>query len=238
MKNVIFKTVVAIGMILSAQTISAQEKVEIKKQRTNGGFGHFSFTGQNIDFGSLNNTISNNGYGKFDATQGTWGGGGCFVINNFILGGEGAGLFASSVSNPSNSIEMSGGYGTFNFGYMLHHAKRSALYSTLGAGVGGFNFIVNQKGGNTDFNQQINTPSGAVTMNAGGALFNAQIAYQYFFCGKQTTGFFVGMKAGYRYSPSAWKLNVNGNNLDGGPTVNMNGAFVTVILGGGFLGKK
>lgn len=239
MRTNLFRTAAAcVTVFLCAGEMSGQEHSPEKKQAHHGGFGHFNFSGQVINLRPLNDALTLSGYNTFNSNQASWGGGGCFVISNFIIGGEGAGLFNSTVSNSVNSIQLSGGYGAFHLGYLLHRSKRSLFYSALGAGLGGYSLMVNQKNNPATFGEQIGSPKGSVTLNAGGALFNAQVAYQYFFCGKETSGFFAGIKAGYRISTSHWKINAGEASLDSAPTMNMNGAYLTLILGGGHVGKS
>jgi len=232
-------TLKKLGIALTALAITtnifSQENAARKSVKLNGGFGHGSFTIQQININGLNNLLTAQGYGKINPYQMSWGGGGNFAIKNFLIGGEGAGFVGSRVSNNSNSIDFTGGYGHFNFGYIIYSGKRSVLYPMLGIGGGGFSILVNQKNQNNNFEDQINSPAGGVIMDAGGLLLNAQIAYQYFICGHEKEGFFIGLKTGYRYSPGQWKMSVNGNELNNAPRINMNGFYATIILGGGSL---
>jgi len=216
----------------------SQEEISKKREKISGGFGNFNFTAQSINIGGLNNMLSGSGYGQINPLQFSWGGGGNFVIKNFMIGGEGAGFFGASTSNANNSINFTGGYGQFNVGYMISTGKHSVLYPMIGAGGAGFSFLINQKNTKNSFYDQINSPTGSLAMDAGGLILNAHLAYQYFFCGHATQGFFAGFKAGYTYSPNSWKLNIGRNELNDSPLINMNGFYATVIFGGGNLIKS
>ena len=85
----------------------------------------------------------------------------------------------------------------------------------------------------TDFSQQLNSPSTSINAETGGLILNLHLSYHYFFKRTETTTFFIGLKGGYRYSPGNWKITMNDNTIDGSPGINMNGFFMTVILGGG-----
>ncbi len=231
------KIVVALLIVTTLSAFAQEEKVTTSK-KISGGFGHFNFSAQSINIGGLNNLLAASDYGKINPYQASWGGGGNFVIRNFVIGGEGSGYFNSKTSNNFNAIDLNGGYGFFNMGYVVHSGKRSVLYPILGIGTGGYNITVHQKDQNKNIIEQLNTPSGNTTITAGGLLLNAQLAWQYFFYGHQKQGFFVGLKAGYRYSPNSWKLKVNGNGLNDSPNINMNGFNVTLIIGGGSLTKN
>jgi hypothetical protein len=203
-----------------------------------GGFGHFSFSGQSFNIGGMNALLKQNSYGEIDPFQYSWGGGGNFVIGNWMLGGEGAGIFNSSASNADNSINFSGGYGFFNLGYLFRPAKRWLLYPALGLGAGGYDLTISSKSANRNFQDQITSPSGYVTMQSGGLLLNAQLGWQYFFCGKHTSGFFIGAKTGYRYTPAPWNFSLSGERISDGPAVNMDGFYFTLVLGGGSVNKS
>jgi hypothetical protein len=227
------------GMLLPALFavfMTTGQTLEKKPQSLSGGFGHFSFTEQTLNISSLNSLLKAGNYSQINPNQFAWGGGGNFVIRNFLLGGEGAGFMNSKTSNSVNSLSFTGGYGMFNFGYIAHSGKRSILYPAIGAGGGGFTMIISQKAnGNADFKDQLDTPAGSSQMQAGGLILQAQLAWQYTFWGQEKTGFFIGVKGGYRYCPNTWKLNVNGSALSNSPGINMSGAYITLIIGGGGL---
>jgi hypothetical protein len=216
--------------------MAAAQTQEKKTGKLSGGFGHFSFTEQTLNLSALNGYLKEEGYNQINPAQFSWGGGGNFVISNFLIGGEGAGFMNSRVSSNLNSISFTGGYGTFNLGYIVHSGKRSILYPMLGAGGGEFTMLISQKmNSNADFKDQLSTPAGSAQMQAGGLILQAQLAWQYTFYGEGKSGFLIGVKSGYRYCPNTWKLNVNGSALSNSPGINMNGAYVTLIIGGGGL---
>jgi hypothetical protein len=64
---------------------------------------------------------------------------------------------------------------------------------------------------------------------------NICINYQYFFNKNQNEGFFIGLKTGYKYAPNRWNFTASGNHLENAPGLNMDGFYLSVILGGGSL---
>jgi hypothetical protein len=237
MNAILKKNVLAI-LLFAAGALQAQE--ENKKENSiglSGGFGHCSFTAQSLDLKAWNGLLAANGYGAISSNQLSLGGGGNFALKSFLIGGEGAGFVGSSTSSALNAIDFDGGYGFLNAGYVIPAGKKWLLYPMLGAGAGGYSILIRQKNPNSNFSDQISTPNGGTLMEAGGLLFNAQLGCQYFFCGKNTQGFFVGLKSGYRFSPTAWKLRVSGTEMAGAPEINMNGFYATLILGGGSVVK-
>lgn len=224
-------------LCIASASLFAQEKGEISSKKLSGGFGHTSFIAQQINIGNLNNVLTANGYGNISTTQLAWGGGGNFVFNNFMIGGEGAGFIGSRTSNGFNSMNLKGGYGFLNVGYAFSADKKGIFYPMIGAGLAGFDMYVRKKDANANFEDQINSPSGSAVINAGGFVLNAQLAYQHFFFFEGKSGILLGLKAGYRYSPSSWNMDINGNRLNNAPAVNMNGFYAGIIIGGGGLGR-
>lgn len=221
-------------MVGTALTAGAQDSLS-KKTRLNGGFGHFNFSLEQLNLDKMNSTLSANGFEKLNPLTFSYGGGGAFCVSNFVIGGGGAWLAGSRVRNTDRSLNIKGGYGYFSLGYILFSGRRYVLYPSLGIGGGGYSMIISKKDTLHGFSEQLNSPSGMVTADAGGWMTNVQLSYQYFFNNAGTQGFFIGIRAGYKYSPSGWKISVNDNELSGAPTMNMNGFYATIILGGGSL---
>jgi hypothetical protein len=232
----IFKKICLLAPALFSVSLAAAQTPEKKHEKISGGFGYFSFTEQTLNISALNGYLKQGGYSQINPTQFSWGGGGYFAISNFLIGGEGEGFLNSKVSSNLNSVNFTGGYGMFNLGYIVYSGKRSILYPTLGAGGAGFTMLIAQKAAsNADFKDQLNTPMGSSQMQAGGLILQAQLAWQYTFCGEGKSGLMIGMKGGYRYCPNTWKLNINGSALNSSPGINMSGAYITLIIGGGGL---
>jgi hypothetical protein len=228
-----------VGLVLAvAGRAFSQEPVPAGKPGLTGGFGHGSFTARFIDFGALNAALSAQNYATLNPVQFAAGGGGNFVVRDFMFGGEGATIISSAVSNASNSVTFTGGYGQLNLGYILYKSQRSIFYPMLGIGGGGYSLLVRQKNPGGSFDNQIQAPSGGSQLDAGGFLLNVQLAFQRFFCGRNKEGFMLGIKAGYYYSPSAWTMRMSGEELHDAPRLNMNGPYVTLFIGGGSLANR
>lgn len=224
-----FLLLLLLSLRLGAQTENAQGPKNLY-----GGFGHLNFSGEQLNLGDLNTSLSANGYGKISPYTGSFGGGGAFVIHNFVIGGGGAWLMNTSTQNGTNTFNIKGGYGHFNFGYVAYTGKRSLLYPTLGIGGGGYNILISQKNPKEDFPQQLNTPQGTMNLGAGGWMATVQLSYQYFFNKNTTEGFCIGIKAGYKYSPYNWRTTMlNNSSIGNSPSMNMNGVYITLFLGGG-----
>jgi hypothetical protein len=222
-------------MSLAYTTRAQEQTAKTKRQILNGGFGHFTFSGQQLNLNNLNGMLNTLGYSNLSNNYASFGGGGGFVINNFFIGGEGGSLATSNSSNQNSTLSFKAGCGYFNFGYMLHSTKRSVFYPIVGIGGGGYTMDVKLKNVNPNFQDQLNTPNSGASLQGGGLMINSQLCYQYFFAGHEKEGFFLGIKAGYRYCPTTWKMTVNSAQVSNAPGLNMNGVYVSIILGGGSL---
>jgi hypothetical protein len=215
------------------QALLSQTETTNKCLKRSGGIGHLNFSAEQLNIGSLNSALSANNYGTLNPYTSSFGGGGLFSVNNMLFGGGGAWLMNTSTANSFNSVNLKGGYGCFNIGYLFSAGKRSLFYPTLGIGGGGYTIFVGQKNASSaDFEQQLNTPNGMISIEAGGWMTTFQLNYQYFFS-RSTEGFFIGLSAGYKYSPYAWSSAMNNSKLSNAPEINMNGFFVRLCLGGG-----
>lgn len=232
-----FKAVIMFALILITAPVGAQEENATSKKLW-GGFGYFAFSEEQINIDNLNASLSANDYNQLNTLTSSYGGGGAFVIHNLVIGGNGAWLFGSGAMKSGNETNLSGGYGFFNMGYVVYENKHNVLYPTLGIGGGGYDLSFSKAGSSIDFNQQLTTPSGMITAKAGGFITNIQISYQHFFNKNAMQGFYIGFKAGYKYSPGTWNISINDQQLSNSPKVNMNGFFLTLYLGGGSLTKN
>jgi hypothetical protein len=236
MKKTALKLKMLVMLTSLAFASQAQEQTaKAKRAILSGGFGHLSFSGQQINVSDLNGMLNTLGYSSLNNNYRSFGGGGGFVINNFFIGGEGGSLSTGNSSNQNSTLSFKAGCGYFNFGYIVHSTKRSVLYPVVGLGGGGYTMEVKLKNVNSNFPDQLNAPNGGATLQGGGFMINSQLCYQYFFAGHEKEGFFLGLKTGYRYCPTAWKMSVNGSPVSNAPSLNINGAYVSIILGGGSL---
>lgn len=235
MKTSTFKNHLLAGLLLLSCLSEAQETTPATTGPLYGGFGYYAVSAEQIQVNDLNRSLAANGYGQFPAQVASMGGGGGFMIRNFFIGGGGAWLMGADRSVNGNRSSLRGGYGLFHLGYALHAGKHQVLYPCLGIGGGGFDLGFTRYNFSSDFNEQVGAPIGTTTIRAGGLMLSAQVAWQYFFCRDAMQGFCVGVKAGYKYAPSAWNFSVNETALSNAPDVNMNGVFLTLFIGGGSL---
>ncbi len=228
--------ILALSALFSANKLYSQEE-QTSNKKFNGGFGYCSLSGEQQNLDALNRAFEDNGYGKINPLGASIGGGGAFVLKNMVIGGGGAWLANSHENHAGASVSMKGGYGYFSFGYLVHSGKQHVLYPSLGIGGGGYGFSITKGNPPTDFTQQLNSPAGTITTEAGGWMTNFQVNYFYFLGKHNKQGFFVGLKAGYKYSPTSWKISLNNTVLEHSPNLNMNGFFCSLVFGGGNITK-
>lgn len=231
------KFIFVLVMLLPLLAVNAQETKALQ-QKLNGGFGNFSLSVRQIGLNPLNDYLSQNGYGKISTVNMSYGGGGYFCVNNLLIGGGGEWIRSTSFSSPDNSGQITGGSGHFDIGYVLCKNKRSFLYSTVGAGGGGYSITIYSKSVKPDFNQQLNNPTGMVQLNAGGWLCNMQLGYNFFLRKAATDGFFIGVKGGYSLSSDNNRFYQDNKVVNNSPSVNLSGFYLSLTLGGGGLFTK
>lgn len=230
------KTTIMILLITCCGIAAAQE--EKSRARHTGGFGHFAGSYETVELGALNTMLKTYGYNELPESMLSFGGGGAFVIRNFVIAMGGASLSGYQGSTDSTIISMSGGYGYLGGGYLISPGKRSFFYPNIGAGAGGFTMQLGKKGATPDFQDQLTLPRGRFQTGAGGAFINAQLAWQIMLGTGTKQGWSVGVKAGYRMSAGKWVMDVNGEDARNSPSVNLNGYYITLTLGGGGLAVR
>jgi hypothetical protein len=217
---------------------TARSQTEIKAEHPKklfGGFGHLSFSGEQLNLNSFNKVLVTNKYDVINLYSPSFGGAGSYVINNFVIGGGGAWLMHAKSQNSGNTVNLKGSYGYLNLGYILYSRKHAFLFPAIGVGGGGYSIIVSKKDSPEDFSQQLNSPNGMITMNAGGWMIHSQLCYHYFLSKGDLQGYCLGIKAGYKYSPYNWNVSMNNTSLTNSPEINMNGFYLSFLIGGGGL---
>jgi len=222
--------------IILAQSIAAQNLKRV------GGGGTFNFGAQLVDFSAVNDVTQAFGYPAFEDANISFGGGGQFYINRFILMGEGAYFGQSSVENPQNSLEFGGGYGMFSLGYNTINKESLLLYPSVGVGFVGSGLTVRPRQQDISFEDAI---SGEVSTNetnigAFSEMFRLAVNMDWFPLQKndKAYGLLIGLSAGYNFAPTSTFENPADTELANSPEFDPGGAFITLRIGGGFYGRK
>jgi hypothetical protein len=196
-------------------------------------------TGYSInDFSEMNDLFTANGYPSLDDGSFSLGGGGHFIINNVIIGGEGHGLPGNDASDSHYRISQSSGYGFFNLGYIVFSRSNLLLYPLLGMGGGGTTVTItglDQKP--ADFQDILDDPGRESYITSGGFMLNFSLGTDLFLFGDRsedgTGGFFAGIRLGYLLDPGKEQWYFSDQELTGSPDTGMSGFYFRITLGGG-----
>lgn len=97
---------------------------------------------------------------------------------------------------------------------------------------------ISSSSGNNDFNTQVKNPNTMARFQGGGMLCCFQVGFNRFLSGEGRSGFCIGLNAGYTFTPQSWELASGGQVANDAPHVKMNNLFVSLTIGGGFLGEN
>ena len=233
---------ILLQMILTTMFGFRATAQETGGHRISGGTGYFMAGYSWLNLKNMNAALTENGYPKLTNGSVTFGGGGNFVYKNLIFGGEGHGINGTSASNTGYDVNINGGYGFFNFGYMAYHTPGVFIYPLLGLGGGGTTIgIIPKDRYPQNFDDLLNDPARQSWITSGGFMMNFSLSADFLVAGAKTDtssgGWFLGIKAGYiaSFSNSDWKM---GNmTIPGSPDAGISGPYVRISLGGGSFGK-
>jgi hypothetical protein len=216
---------------------------ETKSNRLSGGMGYFMFGYAGFNLESMNTQFTNNGYPELANGSITFGGGGHFVYQNFIFGGEGHGNTGRGASNTNYNLKLNVGYGFFNFGYIIYHSPGINIYPMLGFGGGGATIAITGKNRHPEnFDDLLDDPARESYITNYGFLINFSIGADYIISGIKTKttsgGWLVGVKAGYILKAGGDDWYFNDNKIAGAPNAGISGPYVRLTFGGGGLGTK
>lgn len=212
----------------------AQEKPQ--PMSVSGGLGYFMFGGNILSIGDLNTRLENKGLPKFKSTFTSVGGGGHAIINNFVIGGEGHGLFGKEVTNPKHTLDISAGYGVANFGYVIYSKGGLLVYPMIGIGGYGLSFTISERSIPT-FDDVLDSLKGHIQLSTGSFVVHIALGTVYFFLpGKNDNtkgGVLLGLQIGATFVPVAGDWNMSDIKVTGGPSTGLTGAYVRIMIGGG-----
>ncbi len=215
---------------------------EVKKEKVSGGTGYLMTGYSAFNVSSVNVELGNYGYPELTGGSFSFGGGGHFVYRNWMLGGEGHGLSNSDASDGEYELNLKGGYGFFNAGYIIYHDRTLNLYPLVGIGGGGATVSVTRKANiPVTFDDLLSDPARQSQITNGGFLMNFSIGADFFVFAEKTEdatgGWLIGLKAGYvlQLNDSSW--NFEGQAIQGSPAGCISGPYVRLTIGGGALRK-
>lgn len=226
------------GIDLMAQGNETNSTGKASNSKNYGGFGYFMLGYHSFNLSEMNTALKDHGYPELSNGSMSIGGGGHYLVKNWLLGGEGFGLPGSRVENDEYIVSHTGGYGFFDIGYLVVKTPSFFLYPILGIGGGGMTVNLKEKDEQTTvFGDILENPGRETNMDNSGFMLNFSFLANYMIYGEKedtySGGFILGIKAGYI-------LNLDGNNwyqnqdkLTQTPSSGISGPYVTLVFGGG-----
>ena len=225
------------GIIPNAQ-IFAQEHEETG---LHSGKGYFMFGWNKLNIGNLNAQLAAKGYSQLSDNLFSFGGGGFGIINNFLLGGEGHGLYGTTVASGNYNLSLTAGYGFFDLGYIVFSSESVSIFPIIGIGGGGITLDITNRNALT-FDEILDEPGRMSKLSAGGFLMNFSIGADYIIDmgnndNESNGGLAVGIIAGYTFAPMKGQWQMNQVTVSGGPEVGVDGFYIRLMIGGGGMKK-
>ncbi len=210
---------------LSAQTAEGIQEVK--------GAGFFAIGAHRISISELNDRLVGAGLPEFGSVMFSIGGGGYALRGEHLLiGGEGYGILAGEVTGDGRPINLAGGYGLFNLGYLQPLGPGVDVYPLLGFGGGGLTLDFGAQGTSDGFDEVIADPGREASLTRGGILMSigggARLRLS-----DADGGLILGMRAGYTFEPFSVNWRMGGTTLGGGPDTPLSGLYLRFSVGAG-----
>lgn len=257
MKKVSITLLLAV-LLGTLHTVSGQEAAESK---ITGGFGHFFIGPGFIQAKKINDYLKKSdvlgsSYSPSSMNYSIGGEGGA-VLNRFIIGGGGFGMFSPSYSTDSARTMTGMGGGYFKIGYIFYQRPNTFMYGYASFGGAGYSLQVSNIGDSmpVNFNRKYPLQAGKKeTYSFGGLLFDLGVSLKTIAISEKSAdtrkwgGFMLGVDIGcFVTMPiSDWNasqgsnINNNNNNNDANHVVvgppspaSVFSPYIRLTLGGG-----
>ncbi len=220
-------------LLISVPGLRAQEK-------TQGLGGGYFLVGENwTSLSDLNAALAKAGYGRFSENGVAFGGGGFGIRGRLLLGGMGAGSSNGSMTANGNKVELSGGFGLFDMGYVLFSGSAWRVYPMIGIGGGGFTLKIYSQEKPAGFQELLKNPCGELQLTSGNVLLNFGVGFHALLGKKERKneegigGFLIGVRLGYLLSVYTSGWDAARGSVPDGPSAPFTGPYVYLTLGGG-----
>ncbi|MDH4196771.1 MAG: hypothetical protein OEW05_05130 [Candidatus Aminicenantes bacterium] len=192
------------------------------------GAGHAMLGWSMVDAAALNDRLTSFSYPRLSRGLLSLGCGGRLVFGRLVFGGEYHHLFQGKTEAENHKTSLSGAYGFFDLGAVLHRSPRILVYGLAGIGGGRLSLEMRATGG-APFDEVLTDPGRDATLSTYGFLTQLVAAADV----RVTKRFFVGIRAGYVFAPSraAWELGFE--DVPSGPDARLTGPSLRVIFGRG-----
>lgn len=219
----------------------AASSLSLQSQKTFGGSGYFEVGIQTLDVDPLNNFINTFGYDDLQGANITIGGGGHFVVKDFILGGRGGFIGQDGVQNQDFRLDYGGGFGQFYFGYKVIRSGGWFVFPEVGVGFIGSGIDIRPRYADANLEEVMSNPDAfndaGVSLGSFGGLYSVQVNAQYFFKQKENASYggMLGLSIGYRLATNGDWENAGGTSFNATPDFQPGGFFASLTIGGGYL---
>lgn len=224
-----------LALLLALPMDASAQRRRAGEASVSGGRGFFMVGAQQLDLDELNERFADTGYPEFDDVLLTLGGGGFFVHNRFVIGGEGHGALGSSETTDGDEFRTSvgGGYGLLNVGYAAIAHRGLLVYPMIGVGGGGLMVDITERS-TPDFDDVLDQPRRGVHLVQAQFLVSAGIGIDHVFrTGISNRGFALGLRAGWMFAPIEGDWAFGRNDVADGPDSGFNGPYVRLSIGAG-----
>lgn len=166
-----------------------------------------------------------------------FGGGGRNFIGRFVIGGSGFGIIGNEINDDSLEINTGGGYGTFDFGYLVIDKPKFKLYPTLGIGGGGYDISIAERK-NISAPQIREDPGQEIEISNGGFILDFRIntnwipILNYSEDKKAFGGYKTGLQLGFLYQVPSTNWSFSGGDVTNGPDFGLQGFYARLVIGG------
>ena len=166
-----------------------------------------------------------------------FGGGGLFLINKWVISGEGAGVSSVQETTGSYQTKLSGGFVKLEFGRLLYENSYLHIFPLLGIGNCVYNYKINKDLNESTFGDIINEPLTGTSLSTSNLFVNAALGVDYNINLRgsdiDAANLVFGIRIGYNYSLGAKEWNINGMsaNLSNGPDIGLDGLYINIMFG-------
>lgn len=164
-------------------------------------------------------------------------GGGYVVFYNILFGAEGGDYTGGTFTKDGRQLDLSGEFGGFKLGYIVYHKEAWMVYPFAMYGTSNMDLFIHQTPDEQTFNDILANPSLSTHLSYETSVLSLGAGFTYAVLGSRnnefSSGFMVGLEAGYQLpvSKGAWTYD-NGKVLDG-PEMSFQGFFIRLAIGGG-----
>lgn len=200
------------------------------------GSGGFTIGASNMDISALQSFVPGS-LRTFNNQQMLLGGTGHGFIDRFVIGGSGFAATGDAISTDTFSYRLSGGVGTFDFGYLIYNKDKLKIYPMLGIGGGGYGIGINRIK-NLSSSQISSNPEREININNGGFVMDISLninvipVLNHDKNDDSYGGFMTGLKIGYIHGFRNSNWTYTGGSVTDGPMFGMKMFYAKLIIGG------